>query len=465
MRTAAIVLCAGKGTRMKSERAKVLHPLCGQAMCLWVLEEVVALIDGPIVAVVGHQAAEVQAEITKKFGGRITFAKQEQQKGTGDAARAGLEALEGFNGDVFVLYGDTPLLSRETLKLLQNNKNEHQAIGAFLTTFMENPFGYGRVYRNKKGEVKSIVEERDADKKQKEIKEVNAGVYLFDAQFLRKSVKKLKPKNAQHELYLTDLAKMAADEHLVETLGVSEVEVMGINDRAQLAEAEKVLRRRLVNKWMVFGVTCIDPDSTYIDAQVTIGIDTLIEPGVVLQGKTDIGTNVHLGVGVVAKNTTICDGAQIHAYSVCENAIVGKGVSVGPFARLRPGTQLDEKVKIGNFVEVKNSHFKKGSKANHLAYVGDAEVGQESNIGAGTITCNYDGVNKHKTKLGNHVFIGSNSTLVAPLVVEKDSYVAAGSVVTKDVPADTLAIGRSHQENKEGYANLLRARQKKAASK
>jgi bifunctional UDP-N-acetylglucosamine pyrophosphorylase/glucosamine-1-phosphate N-acetyltransferase len=321
------------------------------------------------------------------------------------------------------------------------------------------PTGYGRILRNENGDINGVVEENDASPTQKQINEVNPGIYAFDAEFLHDALSGLKSHNAKNEYYLTDVIAMAGSS--VVGMHVPASETLGINDREQLAEAEQILRRRILSKWMKAGVTCMDPASTYIDNDVQVGQDVLLGPGVMLLGKTKVGNNVSIGAGSILTHTTVDDHARIHPYSVCDEAHIGTKAEVGPFARLRPLARLDESTKIGNFVEVKKSHFKKGSKANHLAYVGDTDVGENCNIGAGTITCNYNGFGKHKTTLEDGVFIGSNCTLVAPLVVGEQAYVAAGSTVTKDVPSNALAISRGRQENKEGYAARIRARLKK----
>lgn len=430
---------------MKSVRSKMLHEVAGLPVCSWPIEAVMPLTSAELISVVGFQADEVQNAIRERFGAKTSFVVQKEQRGTGDAVRTGLAAVSEKASTIMVIYGDTPLLTSQTLQALANLRASAKV--AFCVAIPENPFGYGRIIRDAQGRVESIVEERDASQNQRALREINAGVYAFDAQFLREQILGLRDQNIKNEIYLTDLIATARALHgpdAVTTLEISSDEMLGINDRVQLAQAETLMRHRLNENWMRQGVTIIDPATTYIGAQVELASDVTLYPGVMLLGKTKIA-----------------NGATIYAHTVIEDSSVGEDAKVGPFARLRPGTVLDENTRIGNFVETKKTHLKKGSKANHLAYLGDAEIGASVNIGAGTITCNYDGFKKYPTHIEDGVFVGSNSTLVAPLTIGKNAYVAAGSTVTKDVPEGDLAISRGRQENKKGYAEKLRSRQRK----
>lgn len=424
---ACIVLCAGQGTRMKSARSKMLQDLLGKPLCRWSIDLAQQLSPEHCLTVLGYQKDEVQKVLPPTVSGVY----QEQQLGTGHAVQVAFKELSNFSGRVLVLYGDTPLLKFETLqKLLTVSSNSKIAM---LTAKAENPFGYGRIVRDDSGKIQKIVEEKDASDAERRISEINPGIYVFDAQFLRDKLFNLKSNNQQKEFYLTDLVALAAGS--VESVEVSEQEILGVNDYVQLAQVGRILQRRINEHWMRQGVQMLDFKTTYVGPEVELAPDVLLEQGVILRGKCQIAS-----------------GARIKAYSVLEDSQVGTGCQIGPFAHLRPETVLEENCKIGNFVEVKKSHFKKNSKANHLAYIGDASVGHSCNIGAGTITCNYDGVKKHKTQIDDHVFVGSNSTLIAPVHLEEGSYVGAGSVINRDVPKNSLAIGRGRQENKDARA-------------
>lgn len=454
---AAIVLCAGKGTRMKSEQAKVLHPLLGRPMAWHVLSRAFELGAQKVVSVVGHQAEQVQASLSALFPQLpLSFAVQAQQRGTGDAVASARAALTGFDGAVVILYGDVPLLTLETLQKLVAAYRASKGPLALIGCRPPNPTGYGRVLRGPGHKVQGIVEEKDASAEQKLIGEVNAGLYCVDAKFLWGALEKLTPANAQGELYLTDIVAQAAKAGEVAVVEADHVETAGVNDRAELAERAEVLRHRLNVKHMRLGITLLHPASTFIDEGVEIGPDTVIGPNVTLQGECEIGSGVTIGQGSVLTHSTVGDGSEVKPYSVLEEAVVGPRCHVGPFARLRPGTRLDEGVHVGNFVETKKAHLRKGTKASHLTYLGDAEIGAGCNIGAGTITCNYDGVNKHLTTLGDGVFIGSDTQLVAPVTVGDGAFVAAGSTIVEDVPAGALALSRAQQVNKEGWAERRR---------
>jgi bifunctional UDP-N-acetylglucosamine pyrophosphorylase/glucosamine-1-phosphate N-acetyltransferase len=465
MKLASIVLCAGKGTRMKSEQPKVLHPAAGRAMGAWPLRAARQAGADPLIAVVGHEADAVKAALTEDLGEGLRFALQPEQRGTGHAVQCGLPALPDDAEQVLILYGDTPLLRAETLSALAQARVAADVPLAMLTTTLADPTGYGRVLTDDDGRPTAVVEQRDADEAQRAITLVNPGIYVVEAGFLRDGLSRLDDDNAQGELYLTDLVAMAHDAGGAVAHHVAADETLGVNDRAQLAQASGELYARIRQRWMVAGVTMLQPETTIVDDSVELEADVTLGPGVSLHGDTRVAGGAWIHAGCVLRDTVVEAGAQLHPYSVCEEASVGRGCSVGPFARLRPAARLEEGSKVGNYVEVKKTTLGKGSKANHLAYLGDSVIGEGVNVGAGTITCNYDGFGKHKTELGDGVFIGSNSTLVAPLKVEPGAYVAAGSTVSRDVPAGALAISRGRQENKEGYADRLRSRMKARAGK
>jgi bifunctional UDP-N-acetylglucosamine pyrophosphorylase/glucosamine-1-phosphate N-acetyltransferase len=450
---AAVVLCAGKGTRMKSSRAKVLHPLLGRPLASYPMSRALELGASPVVAVVGHQAEDVKDALRGAFvQAPLTFAVQAEQRGTGHAVACAREALAGFEGAVLILYGDVPLVTVETLGRLKGAFEAGKGPLALVTCQLDDPTGYGRILRGPDGQVAAVVEHRDATTAQRAIREVNAGIYLAEARFLFAGLERLTPQNAQGELYLTDLVAQAAALGGAVAVDAPFLETAGVNDRAELADRAEVLRARINLRHMRAGVTLLHPASTFIDEGVEIGPETVVGPGVSIQGECEIGAGVTLDQGVVLVHTTVGDGSHVKPYSVLEEAVLGPSCQVGPFARLRPGTRLDEDVHVGNFVETKKAHLRKGTKAGHLAYLGDAEIGAGCNIGAGTITCNYDGTHKHQTILGDGVFIGSDTQLVAPVTVGDGAFVAAGSTITADVPAGSLAMSRAPQTVKAGWA-------------
>lgn len=447
----ALVLAAGKGTRMKSGLVKVMHPLAGVPMVHWPVEAAREAGASKVVLVVGHQAEKVQ----EFFAGQedISFAVQEEQLGTGHAVACTAPILTGTSGTVLILCGDVPLIRPETLKGLLAEHEAHGAAVTVLTTQMKNPYGYGRVVKREGGRVLRIVEEKDATEEEKDITEVNTGIYSVATEFLFKAVKSLKNDNAQGEYYLTDIIKIAvAQGKLCVSCQVSDSdEVMGINDRVQLAAAAAVLRRRINGDLMLAGVTIIDPTATYIEKGVAIGADSVIHPNVHISGSTRIGARCTLEPSVVIRGCSIGNDVTIKAGSVLTDATLHDQVSVGPMAHLRPGTELMEHVKIGNFVETKKAVIGEGSKASHLTYLGDSTIGKNVNVGCGTITCNYDGVKKHRTVIGDDVFVGSDVQFVAPVTIGRNSLIAAGTTVTQDVPPDSLAIARTPQVNKVGW--------------
>lgn len=439
MKTTAVCLAAGKGTRMKSALPKVLHKVGGRAMLMQVLGEVRASGVDDCCIVVGHGADEVKSAI----GDGCTFALQEPQLGTGHCVQCAVPCIAEDTDAVLIVCGDTPLLRAETLTALREKFVALSAAGIVLTAVMPDPTGYGRIIRDASGGVVAIVEEKDADAEQKAVREVNTGAYIFDYKELCDALSRLDNNNAQHEYYLTDVIKlMAAKGCLVDTLVTDDpVETMGVNDRVQLAEAAAELNRRKMRELMLSGVTIIDPTSCYIEQDVQIGQDTVIYPHCQLRGRTEIGSGCVLEGECMLTDTVVGDGSHLIKV-VADKAVIGERANIGPFAYLRPGTRLAEDVKVGDFAELKNAVVGRGSKIPHLSYVGDAEVGERVNIGCGTITCNYDGVNKHLTKIGNDVFIGSNTNLVAPVEVADNAFVGAGSTITRPVEAGALAVER-----------------------
>jgi len=448
---AAVILAAGKGTRMKSGLVKVLHPVAGRPMAAWPIDAARGAGAGRIVLVAGHQADAVRAV----FQGLpdIRFALQAEQLGTGHAVSCACGELEGFGGTVLILCGDTPLLTAGTLAELIAFHRSRGATVTVLTAHLDDPHGYGRVIRDGEGKVLRIVEQKDATPDEAAVAEINSGIYCMEAGFLFANIGSVGNDNAQKEFYLTDLVAMAVEQgkSCLAMQAADSDEIMGVNDRAQLAEAARILRRRINRGLMLAGVSILDPDHAYIDPDVAIGADTVIHPNCTIGAGTVIGNGCVIDGGVTITGCRIGDGCRIKAGSVLEDSMLGAGVAVGPMAHLRPGTVLKDRVKIGNFVETKKIVMGEGSKASHLTYLGDAEIGRDVNIGCGTITCNYDGVSKHRTAIGDNVFIGSDVQLVAPVSVGSNSLVAAGTTVTADVPPDSLAISRVPQINKEGW--------------
>ncbi len=436
---AAVVLAAGQGTRMQSDRAKVLHELAGRPLLDWSLRVAEALQPERLVVVVGRDGDRVR----ERFCGRAVFAEQREQRGTGHAVLAAREALRDFAGEVLVLYGDTPLLRAESLRRLREARVRTGAALALLSSPEPLP---GRVVRDAEGRVQRIVEVTDATAEELAIPEGNTGVYLLDAGDLYRWLGRVDDRNRQGELYLTDIVALAvAEGRRVEAVRLEDpAEALGVNTRAELARAGAVLRRRIAEALMAGGVTLVDPERTYIDADVRVGRDTVIEPGCVIQGPTVIG-----------------EGVQIKAHTVIESSVVEDGVVLGPSAHLRPGTYLGRGSRIGNFVEVKNSRLGPGVKADHLAYIGDADVGAGSSFGCGSIVVNYSGIEKSRTTVEEDVFVGCNANLIAPVHLERGAYVAAGSTVTARVPRDALAIARARQRNVEGWRERQRERAKR----
>ncbi|HEU5361099.1 MAG TPA: bifunctional UDP-N-acetylglucosamine diphosphorylase/glucosamine-1-phosphate N-acetyltransferase GlmU [Candidatus Deferrimicrobiaceae bacterium] len=441
----AIILAAGQGKRMRSSLPKVAHPVAGKPMLWYVARAAKSAGIAEIVFVLGPGREKVQGTV-EEFGGKV--AVQESQLGTGDAARCGLAALSPRAKEIVVLCGDAPLVLPRTLRTLLLTRRKRRAAAAVLTGILPNPSGYGRVLRSPDGSVARIVEERDGGPEIRKIREVNSGTYVFDRKFLERNLPRLTDVNVQREFYLTDLVVQALQEGkiVVPVVAKNPDEVRGINSRKELAEANEILRKGKIDALMDAGVTVVAPDRVYIEPEVSVGPDSVIEPGAVLLGKTRIGRGVRIQAGCVIEDSRVDDGAHLLPYSVILKSRVRKGASVGPFARLRPEADIGEDARIGNFVEVKKSRIGKGSKANHLAYLGDSLVGKKANIGAGTITCNYDGLAKHTTVIGDGVFVGSDTQFVAPVTIGKGALIGAGATITKDVPPYALALSRAEQK-------------------
>jgi bifunctional UDP-N-acetylglucosamine pyrophosphorylase/glucosamine-1-phosphate N-acetyltransferase len=475
----AILLAAGQGKRMKSARPKVLHELCGRPMIHYVVEAALAAGAEDVIVVLGHGRDEVGAYLTRAFGGRVRTALQEAQLGTGDAARSALPHLAEGAAHALILCGDTPLLDPNELARLRHaiaedaasnasnasNASDQQSVPlVMLTAEAADPTGYGRILRGGDGRVIGVREQRDASPEEQAIREVNPGVFLARADFLREALAELTPQNAQGELYLTDIVAIAARRGgALAVKAGSHASLVGINDRAQLAEAEDALYARIADGLRRGGATI--RKGARIDAGVEVEADATIEHGVVLRGSTRVGAGARVDVGAVLTDVIVEAGAVVKPYSVCSSSIIGERAQIGPFSHLRPESRIEAEAHIGNFVETKNTRVQRGAKANHLAYLGDGDVGEKANIGAGTIFCNYDGFRKHRTEIGAGAFIGSDSQLVAPVRVGAGAYVATGTTVTRDVPDDALAIGRVKQSNKEGYASRLKAKLKGGGAK
>jgi bifunctional UDP-N-acetylglucosamine pyrophosphorylase/glucosamine-1-phosphate N-acetyltransferase len=456
----AIVLAAGQGTRMKSALPKVMHRVCGVPIVHFVVQAALDAGCHEVVVVVGHGRTPVEDYLQGAFSGaRVRTAIQPEQRGTGDAARVGLAAADARATRAFIVNGDIPLVRGEDLRTVAAALDDAvpPADLAFATCILDDPAGYGRVLRVG-SKVVEIREDRDLrSSEERAVGEINAGLYVAGAAWLRAALGALAPNNAQGELYLTDIVSHANRTGKAVTAACLPVDVLaGVNDRQQLADVEQTMHERLVRKWRVAGATV--RDGARIEATVTLEPDVTIEHGVVLRGTTHVARGARVDVGCVLTNVLVETGAIVKPYSVGTDSRIGARAQVGPFAHLRPDTELGEEAHVGNFVETKNTKMGRRAKANHLAYLGDGVIGDGANIGAGTIFCNYDGVQKHTTTIEPGVFIGSDSQLVAPVTVGRDAYVATGTTVTRDVPAEALAIGRMRQENKEGYASKLRAR-------
>lgn len=460
----AVILAAGKGTRMKSSRPKVLHALAGRTLIEHVLTTVDGLRADSVTVVVGHGADEVRLSLGARSA--VQFAVQSPQLGTGHALLQTESVLAGKSGTILLLYADVPLLQTSTLSRLVEHHRSSKAAATVLTMDLPEPYGYGRIVRDQSGRIQRIVEERDASGSERAITEVNSGIYAFELAPLFESLHQLATDNSQGEYYLTDLVAAYRQKKLrVETVAVdSPSELRGVNSRADLADLSRVLRDRKNSSLLMAGVTMEDPASTFVDADVTIGADTVLGPNVILEGSTSIGERCRIHAGCRLTNMQVGDDVTILDHCVLTDSRAESKAKIGPFSHLRPDSTVGEGAHIGNFVELKKTSMGRGSKANHLAYVGDSTVGERVNIGAGVITCNYDGVKKNQTIIEDGSFIGSDSQLIAPVRIGAGAYVGAGSTISKDVPADALAVSRAQQENKPGWAAKRRARNSKGSA-
>ncbi len=464
-KSVVLILAAGLGTRMNSSRVKVLHEVAGRSLIAWVVDACKGAGAERVVAILGHQRDAVKALLDKRYGeDAIGIAIQEKQNGTGHAVQCALPSLDGESDDrvVVILTGDAPLIRSERIAELASACAASASGMALLSTRPTRPVHYGRLVRNDDGMLLRIVEHRDATSEERDIEEMNAGFYAVRMGVLRSGLAALSSNNAQGELYLTDLAEAAAQRGGAAVIEAPFEEIYGINDRLDLAEVDGHARRHINEALMREGVTMPAPDQVFVDADVgTIGRDVWLGAGVCLRGNTTLGDHVRIDVGCVLDSVSVQAGAWIKPYSVLGDSAIGPNTQIGPFTHCRPGTRVDEGAKLGNFVETKKTHLMAGAKANHLTYLGDASVGAKANVGAGTITCNYDGFKKHKTKIEAGAFIGSDVQLVAPVSVGRGAFVGAGTTVTKDVPRGALALTRVKQVNVEGWADRFRAAQEK----
>lgn len=477
MEIKAVILAAGKGTRFKSEKPKVLHEILGKPMIFYVKEAVSWINPQEVIFVVGHKKEEVIKTINCE---NCKFVEQKQQLGTGDAVKQTIPLWDNFDGYILIINGDHPLIKGQTLKdavnylnaLIeyegrnvneQNYKNKEIA-GLILTASLENPYGYGRIVKGQAGTVEKIVEEKDASFTEKNIKEVNSGIYIVYAPYLKKALTKLQNNNAQKEYYLTDIVEILSKEgKKFYTFNVEDpVQIMGVNDRWQLATAEKLLKAQFMYFWAVNGVSFHNPESIWIEFDVSFGKDVEIFQGTAIKGNTYIEDGAIIYENCVIKNSKIGKNVKIYPNSVIEDSIIEDNAQVGPFVRIRNNSVIGKNVSIGNFVEVKNSKIGENTAAKHLTYIGDAEIGKNVNIGAGTITCNYDGVKKHKTIIKDGAFIGSDTMLVAPITIGKEAYTGSGSVITKDIPDKALAVERAKLKIIENYAERKKKRDEKS---
>jgi len=451
-----VVLAAGKGTRMKSARPKALHRAAGLTLIDHVLRAASALSPLSIVTIVGHQAEEVKDALQARPG--LSFAVQEPQLGTGHALLQAEPLLERATGTLVLLSGDVPLLRAESLATLVRTHEDQRAAATVLTAIVPSPAGYGRIVRDGSGRISRIVEHKDASPAEREIAEINSGVYAFDLGPLFAALREIGSSNAQGEYYLPDLVRIYRDRGLtVATVTLEDSrEILGVNSRKELAEVAAILRESKNEALMASGVTIVDPAATYISPDVIVGADTVIHPGVHLEGRTRIGSGCEIHSGVRILDSAVDDGVVINNFCVILESHISSGARIGPFAHIRPQSDVGEDAHVGNFVELKKTSMGQGAKANHLSYLGDATIGRKVNVGAGTITCNYDGTAKHRTIIDEGAFIGSDTQLIAPVRVGAGAYVAAGSTITQDVPADALAIGRGKQINKDGWVSRNR---------
>ena len=453
----AVILAAGKGTRMQSKLYKVLHKVCDRTMVELVLDSLNDLEMQEVITVVGHGAERVK----EVLGDRTKFVLQAEQLGTAHAVKVAKDELKDKEGTTIVMYGDTPLIRPETINSMLDHHENTNAKATVLTAIADDPFAYGRIIRDVNGKLVKIVEEKDATEQEKKIKEINSGIYCFDNKLLFEMLEKVKNDNKQGEYYLPDVLGLIREQkEIIETYLCEDFdETFGVNDRVALAYAENVMRNRINTKHMLAGVTLVDPTNTYIAPNAVIGRDTTIYPNVTIKSNTIIGEDCQIKPNSYLENAKIGNGVKVLSSTISDSKI-GDFTSVGPYAHIRNNCDLGEHVRIGNFVELKNTTYGDGSKTAHLSYLGDAEIGNNTNIGCGTITVNYDGKNKYKTKIGNDAFIGCNSNVIAPLEIGDGAVVAAGTTVTENAPDDTLVIARVKQENKMGYAKKMPAGRK-----
>jgi bifunctional UDP-N-acetylglucosamine pyrophosphorylase/glucosamine-1-phosphate N-acetyltransferase len=454
-----ILLVAGQGTRMKSALPKVLHPLGGKALFLHALETARGLGPERVAIVIGHGAKAVQQACSD---GDIRWVTQEKQLGTGHAVSCAREQFAGFDGDILILSGDVPLIREQTLRSMVEHHRRRRATVTLLTAQLNEPKGYGRLLRDAEGTLTGITEEKDASEAERQIREVNAGVYVVAAPFLFHALSSVGNNNQQGEYYLPDIVRIGCGQgKTVEIFNIEDRrEMLGINTREELAFMEKNLRDSINKKWMLAGVTLQDPDTTYIEEKVRIGKDTMIGPNTHLKGKTVIGERCQIDGNAFLTDMELGDEVWLKFSVVLAGSRIDRGAIVGPFAHLRPGTHLGCNVHIGNFVEAKAAHLGDGTKANHLTYLGDVTIGRDTNIGAGTITCNYDGFNKYKTTIGDRVQVGSDTTLVAPIALGDDVYVATASTVRHDVPSGALVFNQREEKVREGWTEKKRNQMK-----
>lgn len=450
----AIVLAAGQGTRMKSKLYKVLHQVCGKAMVEHVIDQVEQAGVDKVVTIVGHGAEAVKETV----GNRSDYVLQAEQLGTGHAVLQAKPAIGNEKGTTLVICGDTPLLTAETLQKLVDHHEAQQAKATVLSAHAENPFGYGRVIRNADQLVEKIVEQKDSSEEEAKVQEINTGTYVFDNEALFQALAQVKNENAQGEYYLPDVIEIIkAQGDIVSAYQMADMaEALGVNDRVALAEAATLMKNRINEKHMRNGVTIIDPNNTYIESEVVIGSDTIIEAGVSLKGQTVIGQECFIGSNSEIVDSTIGNFVKVTS-SMIEQSQMADYSNIGPYSHIRPNSTIGEAVHIGNFVEVKNAVVGKDTKVGHLTYVGDADLGENINVGCGTVFVNYDGAKKHRSTVGDNSFIGCNVNIIAPVDVAKNAFLAAGSTITKDVPEGALGIARSRQENKKGYWEKLPA--------
>ncbi len=456
-----VILAAGLGTRMKSRKAKVLHRAGGKTLLRHVVDTALELAPAErIFAVVGHQADEVRNSAGVPGLG---FIEQKEQLGTGHAVMAGRDVLAKLDGYLMVLYGDSPLLRATTLRRLIDSATTGDGAGVLMTAMMDDATGYGRVLRDAHGRVSRIVEQKAATPEELSIREANMGIYCYRADLFWKHVGEIRPDNPAREYYLTDMAEILTRAgHAVEAMQIEDArEALGINSRVELAAVDRIFREQKVRELMLGGVTIEKPETVTIDSSVCIGMDTIVEPFAQILGHTRIGENCRIGACSIVQDSSIADDVEIGPFTIVGTSVVERGVHAGPFARLRMENHVEADAHIGNFVELKKTRMGAGAKASHLAYLGDSVIGEQVNIGAGTITCNYDGFKKHPTHIGAGAFIGSNSTLVAPIQIGEGAYVGAGSVITQEVPGGSLGLGRAQQVVKPEWANKRRALGKK----